>query len=69
MTPEDEKELTEHLDEIAKILYRQVQPEQLKTLGEIEAKVREQTLQYITPQLGFFSLNILPEQKRGELGN
>ena len=69
MTPEDEKELREHLEVIAKILYRQAQPEQLKTLAEIEAKVREQTLQYITPQLGFFSSNILPEQKQGELGN
>ena len=54
MTPEDEKELTKHLQAIAKILYRQAKPEQVKTLAQIEAKVREQTLEYITPQLGFF---------------
>ena len=54
MTPEDEKELTEYIDAIAKILYRQAKPEQVKTLAQIEAKVREQTLEYITPQLGFF---------------
>ena len=50
MTPEEEKELTEQLDAIAKILYRQAKPEQVKTLAQIETKVREQTLQYITPQ-------------------
>ena len=31
MTPEEEKELAEHIDAIAKILYRQAQPEQVKT--------------------------------------
>ena len=31
MTPEEEKELTEHIDAIAKILYRQAQPEQVET--------------------------------------
>ena len=49
MKPEEEKELTEHLDAIAKILYRQTLPEQVWTLAQIEATVREQTLQYITP--------------------
>ena len=53
MTPEEEKELTQHLEASAKILYRQAKPE-VKTLAQIEAKVREQTLKYITPQLGFF---------------
>ena len=31
MTPEEEKELTEHLEAIALILYRQAKPEQVKT--------------------------------------
>ncbi len=66
MTPEEEKELTEHIDAIAKILYRQAKPEQVKTLAKIEAKVREQTLQYITPQLGFFLSNKLQELHQGE---
>ncbi len=69
MTPEEEKELTEHLEAIAKILYKQAQPEQVKTLAQIEATVRKQTLQYITPQLGFFLSNTLPEHKQGELEN
>ncbi len=66
MKPEEEKELTEHLNEIAKILYRQTKPEQVQTLAQIEATVREQTLQYITPQLGFFLSNRLPKHKQGE---
>ena len=66
MKPEEEKELTEHLNEIAKILYRQTKPEQVQTLAQIEATVREQTLQYITPKLGFFLSNRLPKHKQGE---
>ena len=31
MTPEEEKELTEHIEAIAKILYQQTKPEQVKT--------------------------------------
>ena len=31
MTPEEEKELTEHIDAYAKIFYRQTQPEQVET--------------------------------------
>jgi hypothetical protein len=69
MTPEAEKELTEHVEAIAKILYRQAKPEQVKTLAQIEAKVREQTLEYITPQLGFFLSNKLPKHKQGESEN
>ena len=78
MTPEDEKELTKHLQAIrrslpaklgAKILYRQAKPEQVKTLAQIEATVREQTLEYITPQLGFFLSSKVLEHKQGELEN
>lgn len=62
MTPEEEKELTEHIDAIAKILYRQVQPEQVETLAKIEETVRKQTLQHISPRVGFFLSNKLQEQ-------
>ena len=31
MTPEEEKELAEHIDAIGKILYKQAKPEQVKT--------------------------------------
>ena len=62
MTPEEEKELTEHIDAIAKILYRQAQPEQVETLAKIEETVRKQTLQQISPRVGFFLSNKLQEQ-------
>jgi hypothetical protein len=55
MTPEEEKELKGHVQAIAKILYQQTKPEQVKTLSKIEETVRKQTLEYISPQLGFFS--------------
>ena len=66
MTPEEEQELSEHINGIAKILYKQARPEQIKTLAQIEATVREQTLQYITPQLGFFLSNKLRELQQDE---
>ncbi len=62
MSPEEEKELTEHIDAIAKIFYRQVQPEQVKTLAQIEETVRKQTLEHISPRIGFFLSSKLPEQ-------
>ena len=31
MTPEEEKELTEHINAIGKILYKQAKPEQVET--------------------------------------
>jgi hypothetical protein len=66
MTPEEEKELKGHVQAIAKILYRQTQPEQLETLAKIEETVRKQTLQYISPRVGFFLSNKLQEQRQGE---
>ena len=35
MRPEEEKEITQHLEAIAKILYRQAKPEQVKTLAKV----------------------------------
>lgn len=69
MRPEDEKELKEHINAIANILYKQIQPEQLKTLSKIEETVREQTLEYISPQIGFFSSQKPQEQNQEELEN
>ena len=66
MTPEEEKELTEHIDAIAKILYRQAQPEQVETLTKIEETVRKQTLQHVSPRIGFFLSSKRQEQQQGE---
>ena len=54
MTPEEEKELTEHIDAIGKIFYRQAKPEQVETLAQIEETVRAQVLEHISPQIGIF---------------
>ena len=66
MTPSEEKKLTEHIDAIAKILYNQTKPEQVETLALIEETVREQTLKYISPQIGFFLSNKEQELHRDE---
>jgi hypothetical protein len=66
MTPSEEKKLAEHIDAIAKILYNQTKPEQVETLAQIEETVREQTLQYISPQIGFFLSNKEQELHRDE---
>lgn len=69
MTPEEEKELKGHVQEIAKILYQQTKPEQVKTLSKIEETVRKQTLEYISPQLGFFLSPKSQEHHQEELEN
>ena len=52
MTPEEEKELTEHINAIGKILYKQAKPEQVETLVKIEETVRGQILEQISPRIG-----------------
>ena len=54
MTPDEEKELAKHIKAIGKILYKQTKPEQVETLAKIEETVREQVLEYISPQIGVF---------------
>ena len=63
MTPEKQKALEEHIEAIAKILYEESKPEQLESLAKIEATVRDKTLEYITPQIGFFLSNKLQGQQ------
>lgn len=54
MTPEQEQALQEHVQAIAKILYEDTPPEQLKTLGGIEQAVREQMQKHVMPAVGVF---------------
>ena len=54
MNTSQEKALKEHIQAIAKILYEQTSPEQLKDLEAIEATVRQQVTQYVSPELGIF---------------
>jgi hypothetical protein len=54
MTPDKRIELDHHIQAIAKILYEEADPTQIENLAGIEETIREQTLEYITPKLGFF---------------
>ena len=62
MTPEEEKELGEHIKAIGKILYKQTKPEQVETLAKIEETVRDQVLEHVSPQIGIFLSNKEQEQ-------
>ena len=54
MTPEKAQALQEHVNAIATILYEDTPPEQLKTLESLEATVRQQMLEHVTPRIGVF---------------
>lgn len=58
--------LAEHLEAIATLLYEETKPEQVESLAKIESTIREQTLKYITPQLGIFLSNKLQEHQQEE---
>lgn len=62
MTPEEEQALQEHVQAIARILYKNTPSEQLKTLGEIEQAVREQMQKHVMPEVGVFLSQ--PQQER-----
>jgi hypothetical protein len=68
MTPEKEALLAQHLEAIAAILYEETEPEQVESLSKIEATIRGQTLEYITPKLGIFLSSKLQEQQQEEAG-
>ena len=69
MKPEKQKALEDHVKAIAKILYEETEPKDLASLAKIEATVRDQTLEHITPRIGFFLSNKVQEPKQGELDN
>jgi hypothetical protein len=50
------KKLQEYARGIAEILYQEAAPEDLASLGDIEKTIRQQTLDYVTPQLGILAL-------------
>ncbi|HAX89108.1 MAG TPA: hypothetical protein DCY91_23290 [Cyanobacteria bacterium UBA11370] len=69
MNPSQEKALKEHIQAIAKILYEQTSPEQLKDLETIEATVRQQVTEYVSPELGIFLSKKRQEQAPEESEN
>lgn len=64
MTPEKQRELNQHLQAIAKILYEEAEPTKIASLAGIEETIRQQTLEYITPQMGFFLSKRLRELRQ-----
>ena len=66
MNPENQKKLQEYARGIAEILYQEAVPEDLASLGDIEKTIRQQTLDYVTPQLGIFLSKKQRELKRDE---
>ena len=54
MTPEEKERLAAHIQEIAKILYKNTPPEKIETFEGIEYSVREQVLDHVSPKIAFF---------------
>ena len=54
MTPEEKQELDQHVQAIAKLLYKESDQSRMTNLGEIEVVIREQLQQHVNPQLGVF---------------
>jgi hypothetical protein len=56
MTSEERQEIESHLNAVAKILYKNTNPEQLQDFESIELVAREHLLTEIAPKLGEFFL-------------
>ncbi len=66
MTPEEQALVEDRLKEVAKILYNNTAPEELKTFETIELSVREHLLNTVAPQIGDFFYVRQEEQKQEE---
>jgi hypothetical protein len=55
MTSKERQELEAHLNAVAKILYKNTNPEQLQDFESIELVAREHLLTEIAPKLGEFA--------------
>jgi hypothetical protein len=62
MSPAEKAQLDEHVQAIAKILYADADKSQMTNLGEIEAGIRAQLQEHVSPQLGVFLSQQLQEQ-------
>lgn len=62
MTPDEKAALDQHVQAIAKILYADADKSRMTNLGEIEAGIRAQLQEHVSPQLGVFLSQKLPAQ-------
>lgn len=63
------QQIQAHARAIADLLYDETAPEQLATLEGIEAAVRGQILEYVSPEIGNFLSPQQAAQVAGEVGN
>ena len=64
MTPSDQQQLKAHLKAVAKILYRNTEPTELKTFESIEKAVRQKMLSEVGPEIGSFFFQQYQELKQ-----
>ena len=64
MTPSDHQQLKAHLKAVAKILYRNTEPTELKTFESIEKAVRQKMLSEVGPEIGSFFFQQYQEFKQ-----
>lgn len=62
MTPAEKQELDEHVEAIARLLYKDADPSRMQDLGGIEKVIREQLQEHVSPQMGVFLLATLHKQ-------
>lgn len=66
MTPDEEKQVKEHLQAVAEILYKNTDPTELKSFENLELFLREQILQEVSPELARFFFQKSQALKRVE---
>lgn len=54
MDADKQAQLQSHVQAIAALLYEETNPEELKTLSDIEQVVRNQVLEHVSPEIGNF---------------
>jgi hypothetical protein len=54
MTPAEKTQLDEHVQAIARLLYADADKSQMTNLAQIEAGIRAQLQEHVSPQLGVF---------------
>lgn len=66
MNEQEREQLNHHLNEIAAILYKNTDPEQLQNFESIETAARAHLLTEVAPRIGEFFLT--QERKTGQEG-
>lgn len=54
MDSDKKAEIKSHVFAIAKLLYSEIQSDDIKTLADIEKIVRAQVLEHVSPDIGIF---------------